>query len=268
MDDNVQWQSVTLSRHPERPKTLDYVETLFEDFLELHGDRYFGDDSAIVAGLAKFQGQTLAFCGHQKGRNTEENVERRFGMPNPEGIRKALRIMKLAEKLSAPVVTFIDTPGAHPGIESEERGIARAIAHNLFEMALLTCPTVSIVIGEGGSGGALALGMTDRILMLQNATYSVITPEGCAAILWRAEEKKEEAARAMKLTAKDLFQFGIIDEIIPEPAGGAHVNPGPVFEAVAHALGKHLKELKDMNAETRLRRREDKYRKIGAYHGR
>lgn len=268
MDDNVQWQSVVLSRHPERPKTLDYVETLFEDFMELHGDRLYGDDPSIVAGLAKFQGNTLAFCGHQKGKNTEENVERRFGMPYPEGLRKALRIMKLAEKLSVPVVTFIDTPGAYPGIESEERGIARSIALNLMEMALLSVPTVSVIIGEGGSGGALALGVTDRILMLQNSTYSVITPEGCAAILWRSEEKKEEAARAMKLTAKDLHQFGIIDDIVPEPAGGAHVNPGPVFEAVAHALGKHLKELKDMNADSRLRKREDKYRKMGVYHGR
>lgn len=267
MSDNIQWQAVVLSRHPDRPKTLDYVEALFEDFLELHGDRLYGDDPAIVAGLAKFQGKTLAFCGHQKGKNTEENVERRFGMPYPEGLRKALRVMKLAEKLSVPVVTFIDTPGAYPGIESEERGIARSIAHNLMEMAMLNTPTLSIVIGEGGSGGALALGVTDKILMLQNATYSVITPEGCAAILWRDENKKEDAAKAMKLTARDLQSLGIIDEIIPEPPGGAHLNPGVVYEATARVMGKFLKELKSVPVETRLRLREDKYRKIGVYHG-
>ncbi len=267
MDENIQWQSVEISRHPERPKSLDYVETLFEEYLELHGDRLYGDDPAVVAGLAKFQGKTLAFCGHQKGKNTEENVERHFGMPYPEGLRKALRVMKLAEKLSVPLVTFIDTPGAYPGTESEERGIAQSIAQNLFEMAQLSIPTLSIVIGEGGSGGALALGVTDRILMLQNATYSVITPEGCAAILWRDEAKKEEAAKAMKLTAKDLHQFGIVDEVIPEPAGGAHLNPGPVFEAVARAVGKHIKELKEMPAEMLLKKREEKYRKIGVFYG-
>lgn len=259
------WQIVQVARHPNRPHTLDYIENIFDDFIELHGDRVFGDDPAIVAGLGKFKDIGVAIVGHQKGRDTKENVERKFGMAHPEGYRKALRIMKLAEKFNFPVITFIDTPGAHPDIEAEERGQALSIAKNLFEISLLKTPLLCIIIGEGGSGGALGIGVGDRILMQQFAIYSVISPEGCASILWKNQKAVEEAAKALKLTSEELYNLGIIDEIIPEPLGAAHSDWESTFEIVEEGIERNLRELKTIKIEELVELRYKKYRKIGVF---
>jgi acetyl-CoA carboxylase carboxyl transferase subunit alpha len=237
-------QRVQVARHPRRPYTLDYLRTIFSDFVELHGDRLFRDDPAIVGGWARLDGATVMIIGHQKGRDTKENLKRNFGMAHPEGYRKALRLMELAAKFHAPVITLVDTPGAYPGLEAEERGQAEAIAHNLLTMASLRTPTIAAVIGEGGSGGALAVGLADRVVMLENSVYSVITPEGCAAILWRDASQRERAAEALKLTAQDLLRLKIIDEIIPEPPGGAHADPEACATALGESLRRHLRELR------------------------
>ena len=258
------WQRTQLARHPQRSSTLDYVGTLCREFLELHGDRVFGDDRAIVGGFARFNGRSVMVIGHQKGKTLKDRMQRNFGMPNPEGYRKALRLMKLAEKFGRPILTFIDTPGAYPGIGAEERGQAEAIAHNLLVMSRLAVPIVSVVIGEGGSGGALALGVADRVLMLEHAVYSVISPEGCAAILWDDPAKAPDAAAALKLTAKDLLELGVIDEVIPEPMGGAHRDPSAMAERLAKALSAHLGQLAELSGEEILTRRDVKYRKMGS----
>ncbi|TLY30533.1 MAG: acetyl-CoA carboxylase carboxyltransferase subunit alpha [Nitrospirae bacterium] len=258
------WQRTQLARHPQRSSTLDYVGTLCREFLELHGDRVFGDDRAIVGGFARFNGRSVMVIGHQKGKTLKDRMQRNFGMPNPEGYRKALRLMKLAEKFRRPILTFIDTPGAYPGIGAEERGQAEAIAHNLLVMSRLAVPIVSVVIGEGGSGGALALGVADRVLMLEHAVYSVISPEGCAAILWDDPAKAPDAAAALKLTAKDLLELGVIDEVIPEPMGGAHRDPSAMAERLAKALSAHLGQLAELSGEEILTRRDVKYRKMGS----
>jgi acetyl-CoA carboxylase carboxyl transferase subunit alpha len=257
------WQTVQIARHPERPKIGEYVAGLTTDFVELHGDRAFRDDPAIVAGLGFIDGRSTAVIGHAKGRDTRENIARNFGMPNPEGYRKAVRIMHLAAKLHAPVVTLIDTPGAFPGKEAEERGQSEAIAKALIEMSRLRTPTVAVITGEGGSGGALAIGVGDVVLMLERAVYSVISPEGCAAILWRDGSRGREAARALRLTARDLVEFGIVDEIVPEPAGGAHWYPDQAVAAVASAVRRHLAALTARPLETLLRTRYEKFRRIG-----
>lgn len=238
------WQKTQLARHPKRPYVLDYVSLLMEDFFELHGDRSFGDDPAMVAGIARFQEESVAVIGHQKGRNTRENIERNFGMSNPEGYRKALRVMKLAEKFKMPVITFIDTPGANPGIGAEERGQGEAIARNLYEMSSLKTQIVVVVSGEGGSGGALAIGVGDRILILENAVYSVISPESCSSILWRETSRAEEAAKALKMTAQDLYELNLVDRIVPEPVGGAHRDYKKMAENLKQALAESLEELK------------------------
>ena len=238
--------------------------TLCREFLELHGDRVFGDDRAIVGGFARFNGRSVMVIGHQKGKTLKDRMQRNFGMPNPEGYRKAIRLMKLAEKFRRPILTFIDTPGAYPGIGAEERGQAEAIAHNLLVMSRLAVPIVSVVIGEGGSGGALALGVADRVLMLEHAVYSVISPEGCAAILWDDPGKAPDAAAALKLTAKDLLELGVIDEVIPEPMGGAHRDPSAMAERLAKALSAHLGQLAELSGEEILARRDMKYRKMGS----
>ncbi|MGE0470198.1 MAG: acetyl-CoA carboxylase carboxyltransferase subunit alpha [Nitrospira sp.] len=262
------WQRTQLARHPQRPSTLDYIGELTRDFLEFHGDRVFGDDRAIVGGFARFNDRPIMIIGHQKGKTLKERVQRNFGMPNPEGYRKALRLMKLAEKFNRPIVTFIDTPGAYPGIGAEERGQAEAIAHNLFVMSRLTVPTLSVVIGEGGSGGALALGVADRILMLEHSVYSVISPEGCAAILWDNPEKIPDAASSLKMTADDLAELGVIDQIVSEPLGGAHREPRAVYDQVGKALTNQLFELLDVHQTGQLiMQRDQKYRKIGAVTG-
>jgi acetyl-CoA carboxylase carboxyl transferase subunit alpha len=261
------WQRTQLARHPQRPSTLDYIHELCRDFLEFHGDRSFGDDRAIVGGFARFNDRTVMIIGHQKGKTLKERMQRNFGMPNPEGYRKALRLMKLAEKFNRPIITFIDTPGAYPGIGAEERGQAEAIARNLFVMSRLTVPIISVVIGEGGSGGALALGVSDRVLMLEHSVYSVISPEGCAAILWDNPQKVQDAASALKMTAKDLLEFGIIDEIVPEPIGGAHREPKAVCTLVGKSLTNQLYDLADLSVEQLLTNRDHKYRKIGAVGG-
>jgi acetyl-CoA carboxylase carboxyl transferase subunit alpha len=261
------WQRTQLARHPQRPSTLDYIGELTRDFLEFHGDRVFGDDRAIVGGFARFNDRPVMIIGHQKGKTLKERMQRNFGMPNPEGYRKALRLMRLAEKFNRPIVTFIDTPGAYPGIGAEERGQAEAIAHNLFVMSRLTVPILSVVIGEGGSGGALALGVADRILMLEHSVYSVISPEGCAAILWDNPEKIPDAASALKMTADDLAELGVIDQIVSEPLGGAHREPRAVYDQVGKALTNQLFELLDVQAEQLLTQRDQKYRKIGAVTG-
>ena len=237
------WQVTQVARHPDRPYTLDYAEHIFDGFDELHGDRHFGDDSAIVCGLARLDGSPVAFVGHQKGREVKEKVRRNFGMPKPEGYRKALRIVELAERFKMPVVTFIDTPGAYPGIGAEERGQSEAIAWNLMRLATLQTPIVSLVIGEGGSGGALAIGVCDYLMMLQYSTYSVISPEGCASILWRSNEKAPEAAAAMHLTADKLKSLNLVDEVIAEPVGGAHRNPEAIYSSVKAALVSSLNKL-------------------------
>jgi len=257
-------QRVQVARHPRRPYTLDYLRTVFSDFVELHGDRLFRDDPAIVGGWARLDGASVMVIGHQKGRDTKENLKRNFGMAHPEGYRKALRLMELAAKFHAPVITLVDTPGAYPGLEAEERGQAEAIAHNLITMASLRTPTIAAVIGEGGSGGALAVGLADRVLMLENSVYSVITPEGCAAILWRDASQRERAAEALKLTAQDLLRLKVIDEIIVEPVGGAHSDPEAAAEALGEALRRHLRELRRIKIEKLLKRREEKYLSMGA----
>ncbi|MBM4332118.1 MAG: acetyl-CoA carboxylase carboxyltransferase subunit alpha [Deltaproteobacteria bacterium] len=266
-DNLTRWQKTQLSRHFNRPTFLDYVERLFPDFIELHGDRKFGDDSAIVGGLGTFRGEAVVVIGHQKGRTIKEKVARNFGMPHPEGYRKTLRLMKLAEQFAKPLITMIDTPGAYPGQGAEERGQAEAIAENLQAMAMLKVPIISVVIGEGGSGGALALGVGDRILMLENATYSVISPEGCAAILWKSETEKERAAEALKGTAVDLQELGVIDEIIPEPLGGAHRNVAGMTGIFAESLTRHLNALREIPLKELLEQRYAKYRRMGQIAG-
>jgi acetyl-CoA carboxylase carboxyl transferase subunit alpha len=259
------WQRTLLARHPERPYAVDYVELLMEDWVELHGDRAFADDPALVAGLARFRGRSVAVVGHHKGRDTKERIHRNFGQPRPEGYRKALRVMRLAERFRRPVLTFIDTAGAHPGIGAEERGQAEAIARNLIEMAALTVPIVCTVSGEGGSGGALALGVGDRVFVLEFSTYSVISPEGCAAILWKDQARKEEAAEALRLTAPDLVELGVVDRVIPEPLGGAHTDPAAAARRVGDALEKALEELSHLSVEELLERRYRKFRGMGAF---
>lgn len=261
------WQRTQLARHPQRPSTLDYIGEIFREFLEFHGDRSFGDDRAIVGGFATFNDRSVMVIGHQKGKTLKERMQRNFGMPNPEGYRKALRLMKMAEKFGRPIVTFIDTPGAYPGIGAEERGQAEAIARNLYAMSRLRVPIVSIVIGEGGSGGALALGVSDRILMLEHGVYSVISPEGCAAILWDDPAKVPDAAAALKMTAQDLVDLHIVDEVIPEPLGGAHREPRAVTERVAKTLTNQLFQLMDLPVDQLLTQRDRKYRRIGAVSG-
>lgn len=256
---------VQLARHPKRPYTLDYIALAFEDFFELHGDRSFRDDEAIVGGWARLDGHSLMIIGHQKGRGTKENLRRNFGMPHPEGYRKALRLMLLAEKFGRPIVTLIDTPGAYPGIGAEERGQAEAIARNLREMARLRVPIVAAVIGEGGSGGALALGVADRVLMLENSIYSVISPEGCAAILWKSAHAKEEAAEALKLTARDLERLAIIDEVVAEPVGGAHHDPQAAAASLRAALSRHLRALARLGPEKLQRERRKKFESMGQW---
>jgi acetyl-CoA carboxylase carboxyl transferase subunit alpha len=259
------WQKTLVARHPARPYTLDYIQALTTDFVELHGDRKFADDAAIVAGLATFRGRPVAVVGHQKGRDTKEKVRRNFGMPRPEGFRKALRVMELAERFGRPILSFVDTAGAYPGIDAEERGQAEAIAVNLKRMSALDVPIVVTVTGEGGSGGALALGIGDRILMLEHATYSVISPEGCAAILWKDAGKKKEAAEALKLTASDLQSLDVIDEIIPEPPGGAHADPAGATAAVGEAIERHLAPLVAMSSAERRETRYRKFRALGRF---
>ena len=259
------WQKVQLARHPRRPYTLDYINALFTDFTELHGDRAFADDPALVGGVAFFEGQPVMVMGQQKGRGMEEAVHRNFGMMHPEGYRKALRLMKLAEKFNRPVISFIDTPGAYPGIGAEERGQAEAIARNLREMSALKVPTVGVVIGEGGSGGALGIGVVDRVLMLENAWYSVISPEGCAAILFHDSTRAADAAKALKLNAPDLLAMKVIDEIVPEPLGGANRDPGAVFSALKDQIARNLKELQGLPAGRLLEDRYQKYRRLGVF---
>jgi acetyl-CoA carboxylase carboxyl transferase subunit alpha len=261
------WQRTQLARHPQRPSTLDYIGEIFRDFLEFHGDRSFGDDRAIVGGFARFNDRSIMVIGHQKGKTLKERMQRNFGMPNPEGYRKALRLMKMAEKFGRPIVTFIDTPGAYPGIGAEERGQAEAIARNLYAMSRLSVPIISIVIGEGGSGGALALGVSDRILMLEHGVYSVISPEGCAAILWDDPAKVPDAAASLKMTAQDLVDLRIVDDVIPEPLGGAHREPKAVTDRVAKALTNQLSQLTDLSLDQLLTQRDHKYRRMGAVTG-
>lgn len=261
------WQRVQLARHPARPFTLDFIGYMTSDFIELHGDRLFSEDKAIVGGLGTIDGKRLLIMGHQKGRTTKEKLERNFGMPHPEGYRKALRLMQLAAKFGKPVVNLIDTPGAYPGKGAEERGQSEAIARNLREMALLPVPIIVIITGEGGSGGALAMGLGDRILMLEQAIYSVISPEGCASILWRDSSKAPQAAEALKLTAQDLAEHGVIDEIIPEPIGGAHRDPEQASRYVKDALLRHLAEVERVPSEKLIEQRIEKYARMGAYDG-
>jgi len=259
------WERVKLARHPNRPYTLDYIELLFTDFFEIHGDRRFGDDPAMVAGFARFHDEPCVVLGHQKGRTTRQRQHRNFGMPKPEGYRKALRAMKLAEKFHRPVFTLIDTPGAYPGIDAEERGQAEAIAYNLREMAKLRVPVITTVTGEGGSGGALAIGMGDRVLMLENSIYSVISPESCSAILWRDQAHAEDASRALRLTAPDLLEFGLIDQIVPEPPGGAHMNHEEAGSLLDACLSDALGSVRDLGCDERISRRYDKFRKMGEF---
>jgi len=259
------WQRTLIARHPQRPYTLDYIEALTENFVELHGDRTFADDKAIVGGVAWFNGKPVMVMGHQKGRNTKQKVERNFGMPNPEGYRKALRLMKLAERFNIPVLTLVDTPGAYPGIGAEERGQAEAIARNLIEMADLTVPIITVVTGEGGSGGALALAVSNWVMMLENSIYSVISPEGCAAILWKSQDYAQDAAEAMKLTAQDSLENGIIDEIIPEPLGGAHREPATAAKSMGACIQAQLDKLTAMGRDELVTDRWAKFRKIGVF---
>ena len=259
------WQRTQLARHPKRPHTRDLFKLLFDDFIELHGDRVYGDDAAMVGGLARFEGRGIVVVGHQKGRDTREKIARNFGMPHPEGYRKALRLMHLAQKFGKPVVTFIDTPGAYPGLGAEERGQAEAIARNLKEMAALRVPILSVVTGEGGSGGALAIGMGNRVLMFEHAIYSVISPEGCAAILWGDAAKAPEAAESMRITAPDLLRLGVIDAIVPEPVGGAHRDWEGAAGNLREALREHLRPLASMSPDDLVTDRYEKFRKIGAF---
>jgi len=260
------WQITQLARHIDRPKASHFIQRMFENFVELHGDRNYGDDPAIVGGMAKFNGRSVVIIAHQKGTDAKEMAYRNFGMPHPEGYRKALRLMKLAESFKKPIVTMIDTPGAFPGVGAEERGQAEAIARNLEEMVMLPVPIITTVIGEGGSGGALAIGVGDRILMLENSIYSVISPEGCAAILWKDGEKgKEAAAESLKLTSGDLSRLGIIDEVVKEPLGGAHRNPQEMAETLKKVIERHLEELENLDREELLRLRYEKFRRMGAF---
>jgi acetyl-CoA carboxylase carboxyl transferase subunit alpha len=259
------WQRAQIARHQNRPYTLDIIGMLFTDFIELHGDRNFGDDKALVTGLAKFHGRPVAIVGHQKGRDTKQRVQRNFGQPKPEGYRKALRVMQLAAKFSLPIFTFIDTPGAYPGIDAEERGQAEAIARNLREMSRLPVPIIVTVTGEGGSGGALAIAIGDRVNIFENSFYSVISPEGCAAIMWRDSTKAETAATALKITATDLKQFGIIDEIIPEPEGGAHTDPDAASRLLDAVLERQLLMLSEQPQKSLLDARYEKFRKMGQF---
>jgi len=260
------WERVQIARNPQRPRTLDYIQGLCEDFVELHGDRRFGDDEAIVGGIAVFEEQTVVIVGHQKGRDTRENVRRHFGMPHPEGYRKALRLFNHAEKFGFPVFCFIDTPGANPNKESEERGQANAIAENILTMAGLKTPIIACVIGEGGSGGALAIGVADRLLMLENSVYSVASPEASASILWRDSARAPDAASAMRITALDLHDLGIADEVIPEPGTGAHTARNVTVSTVRERLRANLAELQALDTATLLEQRYAKYRSIGRYH--
>jgi len=259
------WQISQVSRHPQRPYTLDYIEKLFEDFEELHGDRSFADDPAIVGGLASFEGMPVMVIGHQKGRDVKERQHRNFGMPKPEGYRKALRLYRLAEKFNVPIVTLIDTPGAYPGINAEERGQSEAIARNLYVMAELKVPMIGIVIGEGGSGGALALGVVDQLIMLQFATYSVISPEGCASILWKSADKASVAAETLGITATRLKELGLIDTILPEPLGGAHRNPKELMETVRKSLKEHLVKLQKKTLKQLLDSRHERLLSYGKF---
>jgi len=258
------WQRVQIARHPKRPYTMDYINMTMMDFVEIHGDRMYSDDKAMIGGFAKIDGEKILALGHLKGRDTKENIMRSFGSAHPEGYRKAMRLMELANKFDIPIVTFIDTPGAYPGIGAEERGQANSIAHNLREMMLLKVPIIVIVIGEGGSGGALGIGVGDRVYVMENAYYSVISPEGCAAILWKDRLKAPEAAEVLKLTAKDLLKLGLIDEEIPEPLGGAHRDPEKAAQAVKKVIKKALKELKAIPKEELLKLRYEKFRKMGS----
>jgi acetyl-CoA carboxylase carboxyl transferase subunit alpha len=259
------WQITQLARHPQRPYALDYFAAVLTDFQELHGDRMFGDDLAIVGGLARLEGNAVMVIGHQKGRDTKERVRRNYGMPKPEGYRKALRLMKLAEKFGLPLITFIDTPGAYPGVGSEERNQSEAIARNLFEMATLAVPILSVVIGEGGSGGALAIGVCDRLIMLQYSTYSVISPEGCASILWKSADRKEVAAEAMNLTAERLSSLGLVDEVLREPLGGAHRDPAAMAVTLKEALLRNLAALEALSPEALSAQRQARLDGFGVY---
>jgi len=259
------WQRVQIARHPQRPYMLDYVEKCCSEFVELHGDRHIGDDDAMPGGLATIGGHRVMLIGHQKGRDTKENLKRNFGCAHPEGYRKALRLMRLAEKFKLPVVSLIDTPGAYPGVQAEERNIAESIAFNLREMMTLRVPVVAVIIGEGGSGGALGIGVADRVLMMENAYYSVISPEGCAAILWKDRKYAADAAEALKLTASDLFKFGIVDSIIPEPLGGAHTAPDEAAESLKTAVIAQLESLADLNSDKLRAGRYAKFRKFGEF---
>jgi len=260
------WERVKIARNPKRPYSLDYVDAMFEGFYELHGDRMIGDDRALVTGLARFEGRTVMIVAQQKGRSTEENKERYFGMTRPQGYRKAVRAMKLAERFGFPVITLIDTPGAYPGVESEEANIGGAIAESLLAMSQLRTPIVAVVIGEGGSGGALAIGLADRVLMLENAVYSVITPEGAAAILWKEKDKSKEAAEALQLTAEHLVELGLIDAVIPEPLGGAHKDFDQTIEALKPTIANFVDELEALDHDALLDARFSRYRGIGQYH--
>jgi acetyl-CoA carboxylase carboxyl transferase subunit alpha len=259
------WQRIQLARHPDRPYTLDYIPLITEDFIELHGDRLYGDDKAIVAGFCTINRETVLLVGHQKGRDTRSNIYRNFGMPNPEGYRKALRLMQLAAKFQRPIICLLDTPGAYPGIGAEERGQGEAIARNLFEMSHLPVPIIIVIIGEGASGGALGIGVGDRILMFENAWYSVISPESCSSILWRNWEYKEQAAEALKLTAPDLLEQRVIDRIIPEPMGGAHRNPQIMAQTLKDTLLEELKALKKIKPDRLVQLRVEKFSKMGAW---
>jgi acetyl-CoA carboxylase carboxyl transferase subunit alpha len=259
------WQVAQVARHPMRPYTLDYLEVLAPDFQELHGDRMYADDHAIIGGIGRLDGRAVMFIGHQKGRDTKERVRRNYGMPKPEGYRKAQRLMQLAEKYSLPIVTLIDTPGAYPGIGAEERGQSEAIARSLYVMSALRTPIVSVVIGEGGSGGALAIGVADRLLMLQYSVYSVISPEGCASILWKSADKAEDAAEAMRITAESLNEFGLVDEVLPEPLGAAHRDPKAMAEVLRNALLKHLDDLDRLEGGELLQQRQAKLAGFGRF---
>ena len=259
------WQITQLARHPQRPYTLDYIGTIFSDFHELHGDRMYADDTAIVGGLARLEGDTVMIIGHQKGRDTKERVRRNYGMPKPEGYRKALRLMKMAERFGLPLITLIDTPGAYPGVGSEERGQSEAIARNLFEMSMLRTPIIAVVIGEGGSGGALAIGVCDRLLMLQFSTYSVISPEGCASILWKSADKKEIAADALNLTAARLRDLGLVDEVLPEPLGGAHRDAAMMSNALRTGIITHLGQLRALSLDALVEQRAKRIASFGVY---
>lgn len=259
------WQRVQIARHPDRPSSLDYINACFENFTELHGDRKFRDDPAIVGGFATFNNQSVMLVGHQKGTDTKSNVYRNFGMPNPDGYRKAARLFKMAEKFGKPIITFLDTPGAYPGIDAEERGQAEAIASNLRLMSQLKVPIIVIVLGEGASGGAIGIGVGDRILMLENSWYSVISPESCSSILWRSWDFKEQAAEALQLTAQDLKRLSVIDEIIPEPLGGVHKNPEEMYKTMSKVIAKELKNFKKFNPEKLIQKRREKFYAMGVW---